>query len=187
MEALQTLNNKPIIKSNWLKIMALIAITILIYLSWQKGGEVVYSKVLTFGANTVFGIVKPDSRIDVEQDKSGKYEFKVYTRIDGRRGSYPQSFGSLLQPFVIVLSWQLFLFLAMEKKRALKLLGVNIGIFLLIQIIFLFFLTSYYSSAFSKFMYDMMMDSFYIIALVLVIKDNIFYQVFRRIKTVGAQ
>lgn len=171
------------IKSNLLRIIVLIVITIIVYVGWNRGVEVVYARVLTFGSNTVLSIVKPDSRIEVEQDRSGKYQFKVNTRIDGRRGSYPQTFGSLLQPFVIVLSWQLFLFLAINLKQALKLFGINAGIFLLVQILFIYFLTGYYSSGLKKFMYDMLMDSFYIIALVLVIKDNIFYPVFRQIKT----
>jgi hypothetical protein len=70
------------------------------------------------------------------------------------------------------------MFLALNKKQALQSAGVNVGLFYLLQIIFLIFLTGYHTSEFQQFVYVMMVDSFYIIALVLVIKDNMLFRVF---------
>jgi hypothetical protein len=85
-----------------------------------------------------------------------------------------------MEPFVIVLSWQLFLFFVTNKKTAFKLLAINTGIFMAIQVLFLYFLTGYYNSEIQKFLFDMMLDNFYIIALILVIKDNMLHPVFKR-------
>ena len=168
-----------IISSNKLKAVVLILITVLIYTGWSRGIEVVYARILLFGTNATLSIVKNDSSIELEKaDKT--YQFKVRTTIDGRKASFPQVFGSLLQPFVIILSWQIFLFFALNRKSALHSLGLNMGIYYLIQVFFLILLTGYHTSEVQKFIYVLLMDSFYIIGLVLVIKDNMLYPVFRK-------
>lgn len=168
-----------IISSNKLKAVVLILITVLIYTGWSRGIEVVYARILLFGTNATLSIVKNDSSIELEKaDKT--YQFKVRTTIDGRKASFPQVFGSLLQPFVIILSWQIFLFFGLNRKSALYSLGLNMGIYYLIQVFFLILLTGYHTSEVQKFIYVLLMDSFYIIGLVLVIKDNMLYPVFRK-------
>ena len=110
------------------------------------------------------------------------FQFRVYTRVQGRMGNYPQETGGLMEPLVIVLSWQLLLFFILDYKTALKLLGINLVTFIFIQVLFLVFLTGYYNSSVQQFLFDMMLDNFYIIALILVIKDNILYPVFQKKK-----
>ncbi|MGB4204248.1 MAG: hypothetical protein WBJ84_01360 [Bacteroidales bacterium] len=161
------------------KIIALILITVIVFFGWQNGIEVFYARVVTFGSNVVLSSIKKDTSVEVEKGET-TYQFKVRTLIDNRKASFPQAFGGILQPFVIVLSWQLFLFLVLNRKSALKSLLVNFGIFYLFQVIFLILLTAYHSSEFQKFLYLLLMDSFYVIALVLVIKDNMLYPVFRK-------
>lgn len=170
------------ITSNRVKVPILIAITILVYAGWQARIEPIYARILTGGTNIALSIVKKSTKIEVEKENK-TYQFRVRTMIDGRKASFPQGFGSLLQPFVIILSWQLFLFFALHYKTALRAMGINLGIFYLIHVLFLILLTGYHTSAFQKYIYVMMMDSFYIIALVLVIKDNMLYPVFSKAKT----
>lgn len=168
-----------IISSNWLKAAVLIIITVVIYIGWSRGIEVVYARALLLGANASLSIVKNNSSIELEKtDKT--YQFRVRTIIDGRRASFPQVFGGLLQPFVIILSWQIFLFFALKRNLALQSLWINFGIFYFLHVIFLILLTGYHTSEVQKFIYVMLMDSFYIIGLVLVIKDNMLYPVFRK-------
>ncbi len=163
------------------KILLLIAISIIIFTAWEMGAERTYEQSLVGITNIVLPIIKKDTRIDLETTgKDNTYQFRVYTRVQGRMGNYPQETGGLMEPFVIVLSWQLFLFFVLNFKTALKLLTINIVSFVVIQVIFLIFLTGYYNSAVQQFLFDMMLDNFYIIALIIVIKDNILHPVFRR-------
>jgi len=163
------------------KILILIFITVITYISWIKGLEVVYTKFLLGGTNTALSIIKTDNHIDLEKQEN-TYQFKVHTLIDGRKASYPQEIGSLLQPTVIILSWQIFLFFVIGPRAASRSLGMNLGIFYFSQIILLLLLTVFYQSDIQNYIYLMLMDSFYIIALVLVIKDNMLYPVFRKSK-----
>lgn len=167
------------IDSKPIKIVALIAITALAFTAWKYGLENIYAKILAVGANPVLSIVKKDTRIEVEKENT-TYQFRVRTVIDGRRGSFPQAFGSILQPFVILLSWQIFLFLSLRWKQALQSLGLNFILFGGFQIFFLIMLTGYYTSATQKFIFEMLIDTFYVVAIVLVIKDNMLYPIFRK-------
>ena len=171
-----------ILSSSIKKIILLFLISLLIFMGWMAGAEGGYAKVLVGATNFSLGIVKNDTRIELEDldDKGGLYQFRVYTRIDGRLGNYPQETEGLMQPFVIILSWQIFLFFVLRVKSAFQSLVVNVGIFFLIQIIFLILLTGYYDSTIQQYIYTMLLDSFYIIALILIIKDNMLYPVFRK-------
>ncbi len=171
-----------ILSSSRNKIILIVLISLLTFMGWMAGGETVYAKVLVGATNFSLGIVKNDTRIELEDidGKGGSYQFRVYTRIDGRLGNYPQETEGLMQPFVIVLSWQIFLFFVLRAKSAFQSLWVNIGIFFLVQIIFLILLTGYYDSTIQQYIYTMLLDSFYIIALILIIKDNMLYPVFRK-------
>jgi hypothetical protein len=167
------------IKSIRAKIITLIAISALVFIGWNGMIEVVYAKFLLTGTNSLLSLVANDTKIEVENLPEG-YQFKVTTRIDGNKANYPQTFGSILQPFIIVLSWQLFLLFVLEGKFVLKSSGVNIGVFYTVQMFFLVMLTGYYTSEIQKFIFDLLIDSFYIFALVLVIKDNMLYPVFSK-------
>ena len=168
-----------VLSSNIFKIPVLLIITFLVYIGWQNRLEPVYARILVVGANVALSIVKTDTSVGVEKENN-TWQFRVQTRIDGRRASFPQVFGGLLQPFVIILAWQLFLFLALTRKQALQSLWVNFGIYYLLQIIFMIFLTGYHTSGVQQFIYVMFVDSFYIIALVLILKDNMLYPAFAK-------
>jgi hypothetical protein len=163
--------------TNLKKAVLLIALSLLIFVLWQKGLETSYQKSLVNLTNNVLKITDKDTRLTVETD-NGKTYFMVYTRVNGQRASFPQETGSLLEPFIIVLSWQIFMFFVINFKKAFKLFLINTVVFVLIQMLFLIFLTNFYSSEVQKFLYNMMKDSFYIVALILVIKDNMLYPVF---------
>ena len=170
-----------IFSSNRNKIILLLLISLLIFTGWQFGGEHLYTKLLVGTTNVSVGIFKKDTHIEYEKQKGSSelYQFKVSTPIDGRIGSYPQEVGGLMQPFVIILSWQIFLFFIISRKNATKALFTNIVTYMLTQIVFLILLTGYYTSDIQQFIFTIMIDCFYIVALILVIKDNIFYSVFK--------
>lgn len=160
------------------KIILIFAITIMVFTVWEVGFERIYSNFLIGTSNIVLKIAKENTYIELEKVNNA-YQFKVHTMVTGRKASFPQEIGGLLQPFVIILSWQIFLFIILKTRPAFKSMVVNFVIFTLIQIFFLYILTGYYNSDFNKFVFSTMLDTFYIFALILVIKDNLLYGVFR--------
>ncbi len=166
------------------KVILLILISIVVFTGWEAGIEQYYLKLLVGTTNLTVGSIKEGTSVEIVSTglPDEPYQFKVNTIIQGRKGSYPQEIGGLLQPFVIVLSWQIFLFFVLSLNSALRSLGMNFLVFLLLQVLFLVLLTGYYSSDMQKFLYEVMMDSFYVIAIILVIKDNMLFPVFRKQK-----
>lgn len=164
------------------KIIVLLLISMLVFTGWQMGLENVYAKSLISLTNVCLKIVKDQTHIEFEKVEKGEdeYQFRIYTLFDGQLGHFPQATGTPMEPFVIILSWQVFLFFIINRKLAFRSLLVNVGVFLFIQIFFMIMLTGYHISTFQQYIYVMMMDSFYIIALILVIKDNMLYPVFSK-------
>ncbi len=137
-----------------------------------------HARFLAAGTNFVENVFGSENKIVYEIDK-GEPIFMVHILVDGRKGRFPQKIGPILQPTVMILAWQLFLFFVLSPRRALGLLLINMVIFIGIQVFFLLQLTGYHTSEIQKFLYEFLKSSFYVIALVFVIKDNLFHPVFR--------
>lgn len=156
------------------RISILLGASIIVTLLWYMGLERVYAEILKFSSNTVLSIMSDSTYIDLEkQDKD--LVFRVYTLIEGRKGSYPQAAQSLLLPVVIILSWMAVLFYSLPGKTAVKQALGNFGIFLVFQIVFMILLTFYYNSDLAKFFFHVMVETFYIFAIFLIIKDSLKY------------
>ena len=167
-----------LLESTKYKILFLLLLSFLVFATWQNGLENIYQKTLVSTTNVILKTVKRDTYIKIEKDQTNQTIFRVYTKINGKRGNYPQKSGAIHEPFIIILTWQIFLFFVIDRKKAIHSTVTNILSFFLFQVLFLIFLTGYYTSGFQKFIFDMMLDNFYIIALILVIKDNIRYHIF---------
>lgn len=154
------------------KILLLLGIAMITSTLWFSGLETVYARVLVFSSNIILDLGNRETRLSI-QEENNIHLFRVHTRIEGRKANYSQKFGSLLIPTVMILSWQMFSAFYLKRKKAIQSSLFNLGILLLLQIIFLLFLTIYHSSSAAKYLYDMMMDSFYIFALFLIIVDNL--------------
>lgn len=152
-------------------------ITIVIFALWQIWIESSHAKLIVGSTNTLLRAVGSERYFEFEKTKDASL-FWVHTIVEGRKAKFSQKIGSLLQPTVMILAWQLFLFLAINKRKALRLLIINLGIFSLLQIIFLLQLMGYHTSPIQKFIYEFFVSSFYVIALIFVIKDHFFYNVF---------
>ncbi len=163
-----------------LKKIAQLAISIIIVSTlWFVGLETVYTRVLAFSSNVVLGIWGRNASIVVEKE-NGEYLFRVYTEFEGIKANYPQRVQSLFYPTIIVLSWQVFLAFAMGWRKSLRSGVKNLGLFFLFHILFLLLLTAYYSSSIARFFYDMMLESFYVIAVVVIAIDYIRHPVFAK-------
>ncbi len=157
-----------------LNIGLLFVATLLTTLLWYAGLEKGYAHVLVFSTNSVLSVSGRDSHITLEKE-DGVDTFRVYTTIDGQQANYPQKMQTLLLPAVMVIAWQLFTSFFRSRKQILHSASTTIGIFLGLQIIFMLLLTAYYTSSIAQYMYDVMLDTFYIIALGIIILDYIRY------------
>lgn len=161
------------------KIILLLGITVLMFVLWQVGYQAVHARILAGGTNGCLHILGSDESIRyLKEDHTAL--FRIYLKENGKPVEFSQEIGPLLQPTVIILAWQLFLFFVLPRKQAFRLLLINLAIFSGFQVFFLIQLAGFHSSSVHKFLYRLLVDSFYIIALILVIKDTIFYPVFRK-------
>ncbi len=158
----------------FLNIGFLFVATLLTTLLWYAGLERGYARLLVFTTNSVLSVSGRDSHITLEKE-DGVDTFRVHTIMDGQRANYPQKVQTLLLPAVMVIAWQLFTVFFRNRRQVLVSASTTIGLFLALQIIFLLLLTAYYSSSVAKYVYDVMLDTFYIIALGIIILDYIRY------------
>jgi hypothetical protein len=85
----------------------------------------------------------------------------------------------------MILTWQILLFFNLPFKQASRSAVQNIVIFYIIQLIYVLLLTAYYNNSIVKFIYDLLLDSFYIIALFLIVKDSFKYELIGLAKRAG--
>ncbi len=154
------------------KAAILVASVLIVSALWFAGMEILYSRVLAFSSNVVLHFGGRESRVAVEKHDD-EHVFFVDTIIEGRQARFPQRIQSLLYPTIMVIAWQLFIAFTRGWKQSLGSGKWNIGLFFVFQVLFLLLLTAYHSSATAKFIYDMLMESFYVIAVVIIIIDNI--------------
>ena len=157
-----------------------LAVSLVITALWFSGMEIVYARVLVFSTNTVLEIAGSNTSISVKEEDGG-HLFRVHKIIDGRRANYPQKFETLLLPTVMIFAWLVFSAFYRGRKQALVSAGINVGAFMALHIIFLLLLTAYYTSGAAKYIYDVMLDSFYIIAMGIVIIDYVRDPIFRTV------
>lgn len=168
-----------ILSGNIFKFAVLVAITLTMFVFWQNGFEAVYARFLTAGTNMLLNIASRHSYIAVDL-VNNTYHFGVTVPLEDGTGYFSQTFGSMLQPTVIIFAWQMFLFVVLKWRSAAQSFVVNFSVLYILQLIFLTLLTGYYDSSVMRFIYEMLMDTFYIFTLVLIIKDNFLYSIFRK-------
>jgi hypothetical protein len=148
---------------------------------WFNGLSWLYAKLLSAGANIVL-VFSSSTSVGVKIDHNVT-NFLVTTLIDGRKGTYPQKADIIMLPFIMILTWQILLLFNLPLKKALRSMAENLIIFYIFQLIFLLLLTGYYNSALVKFIYELLLDSFYIIALFLIVKDAFKYKLIKRFQS----
>jgi hypothetical protein len=140
---------------------------------WFNGFAYVYAQMLKIGANILL-LFSSDTHVGLKLVENAP-TFIVDTIIDGKKGSYPQKADLILLPFIMILTWQILLFFNLPLKQAIRSAIENIIIFYAVQLIYVVLLTAYYNSSTIKFLYDLLLDSFYIVALFLIVKDSFKY------------
>ena len=158
----------------YINILIVVGSSGLLLILWFNGLDWLYAQLLRFGAN-LFLLFSSDTSIGLKLSDDAP-TFIVSTIIDGRKGSYPQKADLILLPFVMIATWQILMFFNLPRKQAFRSALENLVIFYIIQLIYVLLLTSYYNSSAIKFIYDLLLDSFYIIALFLIVKDAFKYE-----------
>ena len=157
-----------------INILIVIGASGLLLILWFNGFDWLYAQLLRLGANILL-LFSHDTHVGLKLVDDAP-TFIVDTIIDGKKGSYPQKADLILLPFIMILTWQILLFFNLPRKYAIRSAIENIVIFYIIQLIYVMLLTAYYNSTTIKFIYDLLMDSFYIIALFLIVKDAFKYE-----------
>lgn len=157
-----------------LNIALLFAATLLTYILWNAALEKAYANLLVFSSNSVLSITGSDTHL-THKEEDGVATFRVHIIIDSQHASYPQKVQTLLLPAVMLIAWQIFTAFYRKRKQVLASAFLILFVFMALQIIFMLLLTAYYTSAVAEYIYDVMLDTFYIIALGIIILDYIRY------------
>ena len=158
----------------YINIILVIVISAVLLVIWIHGLNWIYAKILAFISDILL-FISPHTNISVEKQQ-GEIYFIVDTVIQGKKGSYPQKAGLIILPFIMMLTWQILLFINIHWRKALRSTVENIVTFVLIQVIYLLILSGYYNSDTDKFFFHLLVDSFYIFGLFLIVKDAIRYR-----------
>lgn len=150
---------------------------------WFNGFAYIYAQLLKLGVNILL-LFSSDTHVGLKLVDNAP-TFIVNTIIDGKKGSYPQKADLILLPFIMILTWQILLFFNLPLRQATRSAIENILIFYIIQLIYVLLLTAYYNNAAVKFIYDLLIDSFYIIALFLIVKDSFKYELIGFARRIG--
>lgn len=161
----------------WVNVIIVVVSSALLLIVWSKGLDYAYGKLLTFGANACL-VVSPHTSVSLKVVNDAP-NFVVKTIVDGKKGQFPQKADLILLPLIMVLTWQILLFFNIDRKKAIHSAIENLAIFYVIQVIYVLLLTGYYRSSTVKFIYDLLIDSFYIIVLFLIVKDTFKYGLIR--------
>ena len=157
-----------------INILIVIVASGLLIIFWFNGLDWLYAQLLRLGANILL-VFSQDTHVGLKMVDNSP-NFIVETIINGKKGNYPQKADLILLPFIMVLTWQILLFFNLPIKYATRSAIENILAFFIIQLIYVLLLTAYYNSSSVKFVYDLLIDSFYIIALFLIVKDAFKYE-----------
>ena len=154
------------------KISILLGSTISLFLLWMVGLEKIYAEVLKLGASLLlspFSNITPLLKIN-----NGHPDFCVAV---GKEGYCMQMelFGLSI---IVLLSWYILLITLKPNKKMILTALKHLGLFYILQILTMTTLALYDVSTFFQQANDALRQSFIIIALIFIIRDNYIYGIF---------
>jgi len=154
------------------KISILLGSTVSLFLLWMLGLEKIYAEVLKLGASLLlspFSNITPLLKIN-----NGHPDFCVAV---GKEGYCMQMelFGLSI---IVLLSWYILLITLKPNKKMILTALKHLGLFYLLQILTMTTLALYDVSTFFQQANDALRQSFIIIALIFIIRDNYIYGIF---------
>ena len=166
-------------KSNFKNILMLILASISLFILWQIGLKWAYASVLKFLSNVFFSI---GGNYKVMFDPKAESPALCLAKLldNGKMvGTYCMQLKLYSLAVVLMVSWQIVLFFNLKLKKALKILLINMSIFLLAQVLIFSMLSLRDTHSFFSNLYEGLRQSSIMIALVLIIKDNIMHSIIR--------
>lgn len=161
----------------WKKILILSGCLVLTGAIWFAGFEVVYAHIMAFVTNILLGLGGSESEVGVTQ-QNGAYAFEALINIDGQDALISRRFFDTLYPTIMILAWVAFVSIINGWRNGVKAITWTLLPFFLTQIVFLLLFTNYMSST-ANYMYYILQDSFYVIALAAIIIESIRRDVFK--------
>jgi len=158
------------------KISILIGSTVGLFLLWMVGLEKIYAQILKFGASV---ILSPFSNVTpVLKMNGGHPDFCVAVGQDG----YCMQMELFGLSIIVLLSWYVMLVSLKPTKKIILTALKHIAAFYLLQILTMSTLALYDFGTFFQQANTALRQSFIIIALIFIIRDNYIYEVFTFIK-----
>lgn len=144
---------------------------LILFVLWTLGLENIYAYFLYY---LVFLPVEavPNTSLTLTTD-TGYPLYAVSSIINNESFTWSLSGELFLLPIVLLLSWQVFLFTILPRKKALRICRNNILVLVVSQMFYLFFLTLYWKSDTIRVIHDMMNNNLIVIVVFLIIKDTI--------------
>lgn len=148
-----------------------VTLSILFYLLWENGGDKFYGRFVAGGISKVTAQFTPIEKAELRYFESEKKSL-IYCIYDDRATKINIEY---LLPIVLLLAWQLSLFIdkRLKSKEAAKLLVINFLIVYLLQIVFPLLLFNVSQSKFKSTSLFIGMQIFGFIVFFLIIKDSL--------------
>ena len=152
-------------------LLSVFILALVLFLLWTFGLEEIYASLILYGAYLPVGLLENTS-ISLSIN-AGDPVYTVTSIINLKEYTWSLSGELFLLPVVLLLSWQITLFLFVSPWQAMRCASFNLIVLVITQILFLFLLTMYWKSDLIRVIHDMMNNNLIILVLFLIIKDII--------------
>ena len=148
------------------KFFVFLGILTAVYIIWILGLNWVYAYMLKFGV-AFFTASAKTIATNIEKLSDGQPEFQLI--INGARARIPIE--PLILPFVLILAWQIFIFIYFPRKLATKATLLNLSVFYILQVFYLLLFLSQGKYVLLEKLKLIFPNSFTIIAFFFIVKD----------------
>lgn len=152
---------------------------LILFILWTFGLEKVYG-YLIFYITYLPALLIPETNLDIITHSEHPI-YVVKSFINNKEYSWSLSGELFLLPIVLLVSWQIFLFFVLPRKKALKIARNNIIVLIVAQSFYLLLLALYWKSSLARVIHDMLNNNLIIITVFLILKDNIKNRLFEKL------
>ena len=152
-------------------ILIVLLAALVLFVLWTIGLETVYGYFIYYLTYLPAQLI-PETTIDISTNSSHPL-YIVTSFIENKEYTWSLSGELFLLPIVLLLSWQIFLFLLLPWKKAIRIAKNNIIVLVIAQSVYLLLLALYWKSPVARVIHDMLNNNLIIITVFLIIKDSI--------------
>ncbi len=152
-------------------ILIVLFAALILFILWSIGLEKIYGYFIYYLVYLPVKLI-PDTTISILTNSSHP-NYVVTSFINNKEYTWSLSGELFLLPIVLLLSWQIFLFLLIPKNKALRIARNNILVLVIAQSIYLLLLALYWKSSVARIVHDMLNNNLIVITVFLIIKDTI--------------